>query len=215
VEGQPDPQGQRAAVVADEVDGGADVLAAHAAQAAAAGAVEAVSDLEERDVRQDPGRQGDDARVVVEDAGEVVAGAHQDGQHHAAQDHAEPGGRVGRAGCAAGVPGAEEVTDARGGGDAHAEGDRVHHLVGGHDDALGRERDRAQSARGEGDDLERPPLRADVDDAQEGEAREGAHVVECSARPATPALRAGDEARVEHEEPEGEPVGDAGREGGA
>ncbi len=46
-------------------------------------------------------------------------------------------------------------------------------------------------------------------DAEDCEAGEGAHVVKAGPRPAAPAVRADDEARVQDEKEEGKPVGDS------
>lgn len=98
---------------------------------------------------------------------------------------------------ATGVACAEEVADARGGGDADAEGDGVHYLVGGHYDGLRGKRDGAEAAGCERDDFKGPPFGADVDDSHGGEFGECAHVVEAGEGPAAPAFGAVDEAGVE------------------
>lgn len=216
MEGEVDAAGQGAAVVADDVDEGADPLAAHAAQDAAARPVEPVGDLEEGDEGHDRGDEAHDAVVVAEQAAEDVLGGHERGEDGGAQRGAQHGGAVRGAAGLAGPPRAEQVAQARRGGDAEAEGHRVDDLVGRHDDALRGERDRAEAARGEGDDLEGPPLGADVHDAHEGEAAEGREVLQRAARgEAAPALAAADEDGVGDEQEEGEPIGEARGERGA
>ncbi len=68
------------------------------------------------------------------------------------------------------------------------------------------QRDRPEPACNKSYNLESPPLRANVNNAQNGEAREGAGVVQALAGPAAPALPTGDEAGVSEEKEEGEPV---------
>lgn len=110
----------------------------------------------------------------------------------------------------------EQIPDPRRGSHAQPERHGVDDLVGRHDDALRRERDRAQPAGGERHDLKGPPLRADVHHPQDGEARERAQVAQGLARgQAAPALGPADEDGVGDEEEEGDPVGDAGRQGRA
>lgn len=168
VKGEVYAERQRTAVVADNVDGRANVLPALASERAAAATVEPVGDLEERNVRHNMRRQLDDADVVVEDARVKVLDAHEHREHDSAEQDAQPGGGVGGAARTHGVAGAEEVAYACARCNADAKWDRVHDLVRRHDDALRRQRDRAEASCDERDYLKGPPFSANVHDAQRG-----------------------------------------------
>lgn len=164
VEGEPYAPGERAAVVADDVNDGADPLPAHSPQCAAAGAVEAVGDLEERHVRHDVGHELDDAHVVVEQLSKNVLDGQQDRHNRGADDDAQHGGAVRGSFRIAGPSRAKQIPEPARRGDAETEWDRVDDLVGRHDDRLRRQWYSAQPAGGQRYNLKRPPLRADVHD---------------------------------------------------
>lgn len=216
MKGEVDTSRQSTTVVAHDIHQRAHPLPAHASQDTTTRPVEPIRDLEQRDVRHDLGHQSHDPLIIVKQPTKHVLGPQEHGEDHRAQNRAQHRRTVGRAPRLPRAPCAEQVAQAHRGRDAEAKGHGVDDLVGGHDDALRGERDGAQPARGEGDDLKGPPLGADVDDAEEGEAGEAPQVLQAFAwGEAAPALVAADKDRVDDEEQEGKPVGESRGEGRA
>ena len=172
MEGQVDPEGQSATVIADDVDSRPNMLSAHAPKASPAATVEAVRDLEQGHKRQDFGRQLHHSAVVVEDLRKVISSTHEDDAHSSTKQHAEPCRGVRSSGSSLGILCSQQIPNPRARRHTYSKWNGVHDLIRSHDDTLRSKGDRAKPSSRQRDYLERPPFRPNMHNPQNGKPRE-------------------------------------------
>src|SRR4051812_41373195 len=89
-----DTERQCSAVICHQIDSSSDMLTTHPSKSAATAAIEAVGNLEERNIWHDFGSQSNDSNIIVENLCVNVLHSHEHSKNNSAEDHAENSGRV-------------------------------------------------------------------------------------------------------------------------
>ena len=194
-------------IITEQLDPTADLLPSQATQDAVAICGQGIKELKGGADGEDVGDDGDDGFVRGEEVGDVVLETGEDEDVEAADDGRTDEANLGGGASRRGESGADEVGNARGGGDGEWEWDLEGDGCQGGNDRLGGEDSDAEVACAEGEDLESETFGFDHEKPGEGELDHGQPVLEDSVGETVPALTAVDEIDVKKETDPEEVIG--------